>query len=411
MESEAETSRRMPIADVGHPVLVIEDNELNRAVAGRQLGRLGLSHAFAEDGRDGLERAMKEPYAAILTDLSMPVMDGFEFAAKFREWENSAAAAGRERTPVIAVTANVTPDDMARCKEVGMDDFMSKPVTLKRLRETLTKWLAVNPGDTPSLSGPAPFRHEQDNRETSPLPQLAPQSFSALRVIVVEDNETNGMIIRRMLRQLNCAAIDSAADGDQALTTILTAPHGYDLIISDYQMPGMNGLQLLKAVRVGAPGINRDIGFIMLTGFADNFIVGAAFKLDVDSFIVKPVTPRALRARIVHVMTTANRIKRPMDYSEISIDPDEIARPRAPREMKFAAPPWEAEDIDGAGIVERDLSSVRPGSKLARDLYTEAGDLLLPHGQTLDERTLDRLRNISELDASVSRLMVREAAR
>ena len=141
MESEVGSSKREPIAVVDHPILVIEDNELNRAVAGRQLGRLGLDHIFAEDGRDGLALATRETYAAILTDLSMPIMDGFEFAVKFREWEEDQTASGRERTPVIAVTANVTPDDMAKCKDAGMDDFMSKPVTLKRLREVLIKWL------------------------------------------------------------------------------------------------------------------------------------------------------------------------------------------------------------------------------------------------------------------------------
>ena len=149
MQSEVGSSKREPIAVVDHPILVIEDNELNRAVAGRQLGRLGLEHIFAEDGKDGLDLAMRDTYAAILTDLSMPVMDGFEFAVKFREWEQDRLSSGKERTPVIAVTANVTPDDMARCKDAGMDDFMSKPVTLKRLREILIKWL---PGPEPDAA-------------------------------------------------------------------------------------------------------------------------------------------------------------------------------------------------------------------------------------------------------------------
>jgi two-component system, chemotaxis family, chemotaxis protein CheY len=235
--------------------------------------------------------------------------------------------------------------------------------------------------------------------------------FSALRVIVVEDNETNRTIICRIMRQLNCAVVESAGDGDQAMSVMLGSSHGYDLIISDYQMPGMNGLEFLQAVRVGAPGVNRDIAFIMLTGHTDNFIVGTAFNLDVDSFVVKPVTPKALRTRIMHVMSTPNRIKTPNDYGDITIGPNEIRKPKTSKEIKFVAPPWESEDVNIAGIVERDLSNVIAGSKLAKDLYAASGQLLLPQGQTLDERTLDRLRNLSELDGSVTQLVVREVAR
>ena len=138
--AERRGKKREPIVSVDAPVLVIEDNELNRAVVGRQLGRLGLSHEFAENGRDGLDLATTRDYAAILTDLSMPVMDGFEFTERFRAWERENDR-DSVPTPVIAVTANVTPDDRDRCSNVGMDDFISKPVTMGRLREVLLERL------------------------------------------------------------------------------------------------------------------------------------------------------------------------------------------------------------------------------------------------------------------------------
>jgi two-component system, chemotaxis family, chemotaxis protein CheY len=250
--------------------------------------------------------------------------------------------------------------------------------------------------------------------EVTVLPQVVRHpgfDFSELRAIVVEDNDTNRIIISRILRYLKCAVVETAKNGDEALTMILSSPHGYDLIVSDYEMPEMNGLQLLKQVRVGTAGVNRDIGFIMLTGHADSFIVGSAFNLDVDSFVVKPVTPSTLKARITRVMSARGLIKKPVDYRDIEIDPNRIGKPKVEPEITFAPPPWESEDTDTAGIVKRELSQVIPGSKLANDLSDASGQLLLPSGQTLDENTLDRLRNLSELDGTVTRLLVREVAR
>jgi len=134
--------------------------------------------------------------------------------------------------------------------------------------------------------------------------------------------------------------------------------------------------------------------------------------IGMDDFTAKPLPLKALRARISHVMSTLNQIKRPTDYSMISIDRNTVRPPRkARREPALVTPPWESESVEDAGIVERDLGNVKPGSKLAADPRSGSGDLLPPSGQTLDEQTLNRPRNLAELDASVSRLMVREVAR
>ena len=69
------------------------------------------------------------------------IMDGFKFTIRFDAWELEQIAIAHKRAPVIAVTANVTPDNVCKCKSVGMVDSMSKPVTLKRLRKILIKWL------------------------------------------------------------------------------------------------------------------------------------------------------------------------------------------------------------------------------------------------------------------------------
>jgi signal transduction histidine kinase/CheY-like chemotaxis protein len=150
------------------PVLVIDDTATNRELAARQLARLGLACETAENGLDGLRRTEGSRYSIILVDGSMPVMDGFEFARRFRE---SEIVRGGVRLPVIAVTANALAGDAERFIAAGMDDYLAKPVTLNKLEKLLSRWLlpvaparpataAVQesqpaPADKPALDRPA----------------------------------------------------------------------------------------------------------------------------------------------------------------------------------------------------------------------------------------------------------------
>lgn len=258
--------------------------------------------------------------------------------------------------------------------------------------------------------------------------------FRNLRALVVEDNETNQLIIVRMMRNMGCAVVEHASNGDEALTVMLTSSHGYDLVISDFEMPIMNGLQLLKRIRVGAPGVNRDIAFVMLTGHTDRSVVGTAFNLDVDSFVVKPVTPKGLQARISHVMSTDRLIKRPVDYGEMTVDGMPMPTRGAAQLRSSEQPPWEVEEARqkaasqrpksaaGGGAPsaaprsaapegeERELSRIVPGSSLAEPVYSGTGHMLLPTGHVLDQRTIERLRNLSEIDDTVTTVYVHERA-
>lgn len=124
---------------VSATVLVIDDTGTNRELAARQLTRLGLTCDTAENGLVGLEKTEARRYAMILVDGSMPVMDGFEFARRFRERQKARAD---EHTPIIAVTAHALTGDAERFIAAGMDDYLAKPVTLEKLRGKLAAWLS-----------------------------------------------------------------------------------------------------------------------------------------------------------------------------------------------------------------------------------------------------------------------------
>ena len=116
-------------------VLVVEDNAINRRLIEKQLTLLGCPSESSPDGRAALERLAAEEFGLILLDCQMPGLDGFATAAEVRRVE-----AGRKRTPIVAITANATEDDRRRCFDAGMDDFVSKPVTLERLYAAVERW-------------------------------------------------------------------------------------------------------------------------------------------------------------------------------------------------------------------------------------------------------------------------------
>ena len=116
-------------------VLLVEDNAINQKVATRLLRQLGCTVIVAADGAQAVERYRTERFDLVLMDCQMPVLDGFDATRAIRQDER-----GRRRTPIVALTANTTPEDRARCFESGMDDFLAKPVRVEDLQAALTKF-------------------------------------------------------------------------------------------------------------------------------------------------------------------------------------------------------------------------------------------------------------------------------
>jgi len=116
-------------------VLVIEDDWGNQRVIEMFLGKAGLEPVMVDNGTQGAERAVREPWVAVLLDLQMPGIDGLEAARRIRR-----QLAGRP-LPIIALTANVRPEDREAAAEAGMDDFLAKPVRRAELLACLERWV------------------------------------------------------------------------------------------------------------------------------------------------------------------------------------------------------------------------------------------------------------------------------
>ena len=116
-------------------VLIAEDNEINQMVAEGLVGKLGYGVKMVANGAEAVEALAAASYAAVLMDCHMPVMDGFEATRQIRRSEGDGA-----RTGIIAMTAGAFNEDQERCLAAGMDDYVSKPVTIEALGAALGRW-------------------------------------------------------------------------------------------------------------------------------------------------------------------------------------------------------------------------------------------------------------------------------
>jgi signal transduction histidine kinase/DNA-binding response OmpR family regulator/PAS domain-containing protein len=118
-------------------ILLVDDNLINQKLALHLLQKRGYRVALASNGIEALEALEKEPFDAVLMDLQMPRMDGFQATAAIRQHEKG----GRPRVPIIAMTAHAMKGDEERCLAAGMDGYISKPIRPQTLFEVLNSHL------------------------------------------------------------------------------------------------------------------------------------------------------------------------------------------------------------------------------------------------------------------------------
>jgi two-component system chemotaxis response regulator CheY len=117
---------------------------------------------------------------------------------------------------------------------------------------------------------------------------------ASIKVLVVDDQQTIRSLVRAGLQQLGFTDINECSDGEDALRILLARP--VNLIISDFNMPKLDGLGLLRAVRAHPP--LSKTAFIMLTGRADKELVQRAVQFGVNNYLVKPFTVATLQGKI-----------------------------------------------------------------------------------------------------------------
>lgn len=220
-------------------------------------------------------------------------------------------------------------------------------------------------------------------------------AFRGKSILIVDDEKFSRNLLSRMLQPLT---IVEAVDGAQGLHMFQADP-SIALVLCDFNMPIMDGLKMLKSIRAGADKTRHTTPVLMLTGSSDSALVRLALGLDVDGFLVKPVSLKTLEGRLKHVLSNKRDLKPMPHYAKIEVE--EISQ-RLLRTMSQATAGKGASDTRNGGNGEISsaegrrflLDKVPAQAVLAADIRTPAGDVLVTAGTPLNERLVSRLMDL-----------------
>jgi signal transduction histidine kinase/CheY-like chemotaxis protein/HPt (histidine-containing phosphotransfer) domain-containing protein len=262
------------------PVLVVDDNSVNRRVLQDLLLRWKMRPTVADSGAAAL-LALKEasergqPFALVLLDAHMPGMDGFEVARRIGETPNIGGAT------IMMLSSSGQYDESAKCREVGIATHLTKPVDQRELLSAIGRVLAREPGQRAVLP-------------SSMLPAELPER--RLHVLLAEDNAVNQRLAASLLERRG-HKVTIAANGREALHAVTAGP--FDVVLMDVQMPEMGGFEATAAIRAleAERGAAR-MPIIAMTAHAMKGDRERCLAAGMDEYLTKPLDPRHLCALV-----------------------------------------------------------------------------------------------------------------
>jgi two-component system, sensor histidine kinase and response regulator len=256
--------------------LVVDDNATNRRLLEDMLSGWamvptlvpGVSEALA-----ALRAAHKKgkPFPLVLADVQMPDADGFALAGAIK---NEASLAG---AAVVMLTSAGQPGDAARCREIGVAAYLTKPIRAKDLRSAI---LVALGGHTAGWDRPALVtRHSlRETRQTG-------------RILLVEDNNVNRLVAMRLLEKRGHTVV-VATNGREALAILDDAAiAGFDCVLMDVQMPEMDGFECTAIIREREQQSDTRLPIIAMTAHAMKGDEARCLAAGMDGYLTKPIQP------------------------------------------------------------------------------------------------------------------------
>jgi CheY-like chemotaxis protein/HPt (histidine-containing phosphotransfer) domain-containing protein len=265
----------------GRRALVVDDNETNRRIVSEMLRTAGMTVDEAPAGEAGLDALHRQqragkPYHLAILDFQMPGLDGFQLAAVVRADPDLRA------TRILLLTSAGQRGDGQRCRELGIEGYLTKPASRPELTEAVAAVLSADP----SRERVVVTRHTIE------------EARRRLEILVAEDNPVNQEVAATMLRRRG-HLVDLVDDGRAAVAA--AARKHYDLVLMDIQMPELDGFEATRAIRALPAG--ADLPIVALTAHALSGERERCLAQGMNGYLAKPFKSHELYA-IVEAMAT-----------------------------------------------------------------------------------------------------------
>lgn len=261
----------------GMRVLVVDDNASSREILQAMLENMSFEVTVAASAAEGIAELEKgNPYALVLMDWKMPVMDGFSAAELIRNHPGLA-----QKPKVIIVTAYGYEEVMRRSEQLGLDGFLLKPVRQSVLFDVIME----------AFGKDVPRRVKVARDQAADVEALA--RIRGARVLLAEDNAINQQVAQEILERAGLV-VSLANNGQEAVAMVKTGV--YDVVLMDIQMPEMGGFEATREIRKNGHG--KELPIIAMTAHAMAGDREKSLEAGMNDHVTKPIDPVQLFATL-----------------------------------------------------------------------------------------------------------------
>jgi signal transduction histidine kinase/DNA-binding response OmpR family regulator len=276
----------LPSRLAGLRVLAVDDNATNRRIMEEMLWGWRMRPAVAEGAQAAMIRLQQAiadslPYSLVITDVNMPGMDGFGLVEEIRKHPRLS------ETTVVMLTSAGQKGDAARCRQLGVGAYLTKPIGEAELLDAILHVL----GSNAQSKGPALVTRHTLREEKG-----------ALRILLAEDNEVNRKLAVRLLEKRG-HSVAVANNGREALEWL--ERETFDVALLDVQMPEVDGIEATAEIRKREQVTRRHLPILAMTAYAMQGDRERCLAAGMDGYIAKPIQPRKLFEALDELATAA----------------------------------------------------------------------------------------------------------